>query len=174
MRKNTCVSFLPGLVVLLIVALVAPVFAGTGTSDAPPPATGVLNGYAIVILTGPPLADWPGAARTKNGKIDFTAGANGRYQAALAQARNNFMQWLQQTKSPAQVIRQYDTVLNGMAVQLNGATLDSLRAGPGVTLVEPSLTYVPVMDRSPALINAPALWAALGGVAAIRRRPGTF
>ncbi len=133
-------------------------------TDASTP-TGVAQGYAIVILGDPPLADWPGVARTKNGKIDFTSGVNGRYVAALAQAHNNFIQWLRSTNSPAQVLRQYDTVLNGLAVQLNGASLDSLRAGPGVSLVEPSLTYSPTMDVSPALINAPALWSAVGGVA---------
>src|SRR5438067_11392809 len=96
-------------------------------------------GYAIVILSAPPLAAWPGTARTANGKIDFASGANARYQAALAQARNAFKQWLRSTRSPAQVLREYDTVLHGLAVRLDGATLDSLRAGPGVTIVEPSL-----------------------------------
>ena len=164
MRKSTSPHIAAALAVLLLAAMAAPVFASTGTSDAPQPQTGVYEGYAMVILTDPPLADWPGAARTKNGRLDFTAGANGRYRAALGQARNDFKQWLQSTKSPAQVVHEYDTVLNGLAVRLNGATLDSLRGGPGVTLVEPSFTYTMVMDRSPALINAPALWAALGGV----------
>jgi len=123
------------------------------------------DGYAIVILADPPLAAWPGTARTANGKIDFASGANARYQAALAQARNAFKQWLRSTRSPAQVLREYDTVLHGLAVRLNGATLDSLRAGPGVTIVEPSLLYSPVMNRSLDLINASAAWAAVGGVA---------
>ena len=123
------------------------------------------DGYAIVILADPPLAAWTGTARTANGKIDFASGANGRYQAALAQARNTFKQWLRSTRSPAQVLREYDTVLHGLAVRLNGATLDSLRAGPGVTIVEPSLLYSPVMNRSLDLINASAAWAAVGGVA---------
>jgi len=33
-----------------------------------------------VIFSQPPLADWPNAARNKNGKLDFTAGANGQYR----------------------------------------------------------------------------------------------
>ena len=164
MRKSTSQRVTPILVLMLFAAVAAPTFASTGTSDAPRVKTGVYDGYAMVILADPPLADWPGATRTKNGKLDFAAGANGRYRAALAHARNNFKQWLQSTKSSAQVVHEYDTVLNGLAVQLSGATLDSLRGGPGVTLVEPSLTYTPVMDRSPALINASALWAAVGGV----------
>src|SRR6266478_5931849 len=139
--------------------------AVVNNSDGGPPATGIADGYAIVVLADPPLADWPGAARAKNGKIDFTSGVNGRYQAALAQARNNFKQWLKATNSPTQVLREYDTVLNGLAVRLNGASFDSLRAGPGVASVEPSLTYAPTMDRSPAIISAPAAWAAVGGAA---------
>jgi len=134
-------------------------------TDGSPPATGIADGYAIVTLSDPPLADWPGVARAKNGKIDFNNGANGRYQAALSQARNDFKQWLKATNSAAQVLREYDTVLNGFGVQLNGASLDSLRAGPGVTSVEQSLTYAPTMNRSVGVINAPAAWAALGGTA---------
>jgi len=141
--------------------------AGTlvNNSDGLPQATGVADGYALVIFSQPPLADWPNAARNKNGKLDFTAGANGQYQASLAHARNDFRQWLRSTGLLAQVIREYDTVLNGVAVQLNGASLDSLKAGPGVSLVEPSLTYAPTMNRSVGVINAPAAWAAVGGVA---------
>src|SRR6266542_4108337 len=141
--------------------------AGTlvNSSDGPPQATGIADGYALVIFSEPPLADWPNAVRYKNGKLDFTAGANGQYRASLAHARNDFLQWLRSTGSPAKVIREYDTVLNGVAVQLNGASLDSLKAAPGVSLVEPGLTYAPTMNRSVGLINAPAAWTAVGGVA---------
>jgi subtilisin family serine protease len=149
----------------VLFAAAAAAHAVVNNADGNPPATGIADGYAIVILSDPPLADWPGAARAKNGKIDFSNGANGQYQAALAHARNDFKQWLRATSSPAQVVREYDTVLNGFGVQLNGATFDSLRAGPGVTTVEPSFTYAPSMDRSVGIINAPAAWAALGGVA---------
>jgi hypothetical protein len=82
--------------------------------------------------------------------------ANGSYQSALSHARNDFKDWLRATNSPAKVLREYDTVLNGLAVRLNGASFDSLRAGPGVTGVEPSLTYAPSMNRSVGVINASA------------------
>src|SRR5690348_6518211 len=87
MRKNTFPHIAAALSVLLLAAMTAPVFASTGTSDAAQAQTGVYEGYAMVILTDPPLADWPGAARARNGKLDFTDGVNGRYRAALAQAR---------------------------------------------------------------------------------------
>src|SRR5260370_18561805 len=49
--------------------------AGTlvNNSDGSPQATGVAHGYGLVIFSQPPLADWPNAARYKNGKLDFTA-----------------------------------------------------------------------------------------------------
>ena len=152
------------LALAFILSTATAALAIANNSDGGSPSAGVAAGYAMVILADPPLADWPGAARAKNGKIDFNNGANGQYQAALAQARNDFKQWLKSSGSPAQVVREYDTVLNGMGVKLNGATLDSLRAGPGVTVVEQSLTFRPAMNRSAGVIQAPAAWAAVGGV----------
>lgn len=127
--------------------------------------TGAADGYAMVILADPPVAAWPGAKRANNGKIEFNNGDTGRYRASLAQARKAFADWLKRTGSPAKVLREYDTVLNGLGLELNGASLDSLRAGPGVTTVEPSATYRLAMNRSLGLINAATLWTALGGVA---------
>src|SRR6266851_7017711 len=151
-------------------ALLAVLFAAASAhaivsnSDGRGPATGIADGYAIVILADPPLADAPGVAHLKNGKIDFNNAANGKYQSALAHARNDFKQWLKATNSPVKVLREYDTVLNGFGVKLNGASFDSLRAGPGVVSVEPSLTYALSMNRSVGVINAPAAWSAVGGV----------
>lgn len=162
-RKIFAVLSFSSIIGLLTAAM--PAAAIAPDTDGAPQGTGIASGYAIVTLADPPLADWPGAVRARNGKIDFDSGANGRYVAALAQARNAFKQWLRATRSPARVIREYDTVLNGLAVELNGATFDSLRGAPGVALVEPSLTYAPTMNRSPAVIGAPAAWAAVGGAA---------
>lgn len=155
---------------LLALAFVATLVSAGGPPAAAsynadqPQAGGVASGYAFVILADPPLAEWPGAVRIANGKLDFSSGTNGLYQAALAQARDDLKDWLRASGSPARVVREYDTVLHGVAVKLNGASLDSLRAGPGVTVVEPSGVYAPLMDRTGALINVAPLWNALGGV----------
>jgi len=119
--------------------------AGTlvNNSDGLPRATGIADGYALVIFSQPPLADWPNAARYKNGKLDFTAGANGQYRASLAHRAQRLPTVAQVHGFAAQVIREYDTVLNGVAVELNGASLDSLRAGPGGLVGRASLTYAP-------------------------------
>lgn len=149
--------------VALVVAASAPALAVN--SDDSVAQTGVASEYGYVILADPPVASWPGAPRVANGKIDFNTGEVGRYQAALARARNAFKDWLRRSGSRARVIREYDTVLNALALKLNGTSLDALRAGPGVVHVEPSATFAPLMNRSIFLINAPALWAAVGGAA---------
>src|SRR5438309_11249807 len=83
--------------------------AGTlvNNSDGPPQATGIADGYALVIFSEPPLADWPSAVRYKNGKLDFTAGANGQYPASLAPARSDFRPVRRYALSPDQVIHGY-------------------------------------------------------------------
>src|SRR2546426_7569091 len=74
--------------------------AGTlvNNSDGLPQATGVADGYALVIFSQPPLADWPNAARYTNGKLDFTAGGKGQYPASLAPPRNHLPQRLKSTR----------------------------------------------------------------------------
>src|SRR2546429_1160047 len=98
--------------------------AGTlvNNSDGLPQATGVADGYALVIFSQPPLADWPNAARYKNGKLDFTAGAHGPYQASLAPPRHDFRPRLQSTRLVAPVIRREDNGLEGAPVQPNHGT----------------------------------------------------
>src|SRR2546427_10809130 len=83
------------------------VCAGTlvNNSDGLPQATGVADGYALVIFSQPPLADWPNAARYKNGKLDFTAGGNGQDPASLAHPRHDLRQRSQTTRVLAEVIR---------------------------------------------------------------------
>src|SRR4051794_16621692 len=78
---------------ILVLATAWSAQAIVNNSDGPGPATGVADGFAIVNFTAPPLAEWPNAARLKNGKLDFTAGKNGQYQASLSHARNDFKQF---------------------------------------------------------------------------------
>src|SRR5262245_52979912 len=79
---------LRALLVVLLAAAAA--HAVVNNSDGRAPATGIADGYAIVILADPPVADAPGVAHLKNGKIDFNNAATGKYRSALAQARNDF------------------------------------------------------------------------------------
>lgn len=150
-----------------VLALIAPAPTAYASfnSDSTASGGGADTTHAFVIFSDPPLAAWPGAKRTENGKLDFANGTNGRYRAALNAVHNDFKQWLNKSRSRANVAREYDTVLNGVGVELNGASLDSLRAGPGVTNVEYAGRFELLMDRSKALINLAPLWAAVGGEA---------
>ena len=53
----------------------------------------------------------------------------------------------------------YGIVLNGLAVTLPESGLDRLRRVPGVAAVRQGSRYGAQLDRSPALIGAPTLWA---------------
>src|SRR3989442_8556440 len=81
--------------------------AGTlvNNSDGLPQATGVADGYALVIFSQPPLADWPNAARYKNGKLDFTAGGHAHHPASPAPPRPDFPQMPQATRFLSPMIR---------------------------------------------------------------------
>src|SRR2546428_13083357 len=97
--------------------------AGTlvNNSDGLPQATGVADGYALVIFSQPPLADWPNAARYKNGKLDFTAGANGQDPAAPPPPRNDLPQGRKTPRLLSQESPADDTGRNVGAVPLHGA-----------------------------------------------------
>src|SRR5256885_14592945 len=100
--------------------------AGTlvNNSDGLPQATGVADGYALVIFSQPPLADWPNAARYKNGKLDFTAGANRQDPASPPPPRHHLPQKPKTPRFVAQGIPADDTVLHSVAGALH-------RADPG-------------------------------------------
>src|SRR2546427_6218331 len=85
--------------------------AGTlvNNSDGLPQATGVADGYALVIFSQPPLAEWPNAARHKNGKLDFTAGGKGQYPAAPPPPRHHLPQMLKPTALLSQEMRAHAT-----------------------------------------------------------------
>ncbi|MCH8907983.1 MAG: S8 family serine peptidase [Candidatus Heimdallarchaeota archaeon] len=72
----------------------------------------------------------------------------------------NYKVWLHSNAPWAIVAREYDTVLNGMAIELNGRSMNSL-SGPGVKSVTASVLYQPLMSASVPLVSADQLWNAL-------------
>ena len=70
--------------------------------------------------------------------------------------------WVDTNLAQVGVVREYSIVFNGMAVQLNGVAPDTVRGAPGVVDVTADWLYRPSMDVSVPLINAPAVWSALG------------
>lgn len=57
----------------------------------------------------------------------------------------------------------YTNVLNGFAVLIAPGDVNKLRTAPGVRAVYPIRHYTLTLDTSNPLMNAPAMWTALGG-----------
>lgn len=123
------------------------------------------TGYAIVTLVNDPIATYEGGLegleRTKplRGRLDPSSPAYLAYERFLANERANYHAFLTQNVRDAKVVAEYDTVLNGVAVQLNGATLDALAADPQVRSVDASWLYQPTMNVSVDIIRATEVWA---------------
>jgi minor extracellular serine protease Vpr len=125
--------------------------------------------YAIVSLNSPAAASYeggiPGLARTKpaRGRLDVDSPAYAAYLRHLENEHANFRAYLSRQAPQARIVEEYQTVLNAVAVELNGAQLATLSRGPGVRAVAPSALYQPTMNISTDLIGASAVWADLGG-----------
>src|SRR6267378_4563503 len=159
-------------VILVSVLSLAPIFTGaiyTG-SDATPSPDGVLADNAIIVLKDQPLASYDGHVQgyaktmpTPGNKLDLSSQAAQSYSQYLANGRGLAKGWLQNNAPEVQVIDEYSVVLNGIAVQLNGHSMNHLLNAPGASWVVPDYLYHTEMNRSPALIGAATLWNAVGG-----------
>jgi subtilisin family serine protease len=79
------------------------------------------------------------------------------YLRTLAVAQRALQARIQQAIPGASARWHYGVVANGMAVVVPRSQLARLSAMAGVT-VWPSVTYRPLLDRTPQLIGAPAVW----------------
>lgn len=152
------------LVLLALIGLVMPASVLGAPREKPSS-----NGYAIVTLVHEPIATYEGGVdgleRTKplRGRLDPSSPAYQAYQRFLANQRANYHAFLAQNAPAAKVIAEYDTVLNGVAVQLNGTKLDTLAASPQVRSVDASWLYRPTMNVSVDIIRATEVWGGAGG-----------
>lgn len=124
-------------------------------------------GYALVNLTGAPLSTSPRTKPAKGKKINFSNTTVKSEQARLTAERNTFKKWLQTNYPKAQVTKEFDLALNGLGVKLNGTNIDALKAGPGVTYVEPEAIFQPLAGDDPqlAMIRGIQAWQSVGGSA---------
>src|SRR5437660_9827751 len=99
------------------------------------------------------------------GKLDLTSPAAVAYSSFLASQRNFAKMYLAKFAPEVTVTYEYSTVLNGLAVNLNGADIRELNHLPGVVTADYTFSVHTDMNRSPTLIGAPTLWAADGGQA---------
>jgi minor extracellular serine protease Vpr len=161
----------PSLAAILFVLVSGGSNGAERTAIQPTPA-GVETDYVIVTFESPPAASYaggiPGLPRTAPApgqKLDTLSGAYRAYQGHLQNAHAAFRAYLQSRSSPAQQVREYFAVLNGVAVRLNGTPLAVLLNGPGVQTVQAATVYRPTMNISTALIRASEVWGTLGGQA---------
>ncbi|WP_109474326.1 S8 family serine peptidase [Ornithinimicrobium cavernae] len=154
-------------------SLVAVIAAPAVALAAPPQAQDTDTGtdYAIVTFKDAPLATYAGgtngipATRPVHGRLDPSSPAYRAYERFLANEHANYKAFVAQKLPGVEVVGEYDTVLNGVAVKLNGASLTSLSKHAKVASASPSWTYQPTMNVSTDIINAPAVWEQLGGQA---------
>lgn len=159
----------PRLRVLLFAALSASAaYAATPSSNTDDTAikAGVDSSRALVQLNGDPLAT---SSRTKpphGKKVDFNSSTVKSERARLSALRNDFKAWLRANAPKAKVTGEFDISLNAVAVQLNGASVNQLRAAPMVARVELQGLYYPTAaDPDLSIIHAEEAWAGGGGPA---------
>src|SRR6266568_4010759 len=159
------------LVVALLAVLATVSFATYGISPASAKHQ-ALSDSAIILLSAQPLSSYtgnvPGYAATMpipGGKLDLTSPAAVAYSSFLASQRNFAKMYLAKFAPEVTVTYEYSTVLNGLAVNLNGADIRELNHLPGVVTADYTFSVHTDMNRSPTLIGAPTLWSADGGQA---------
>jgi minor extracellular serine protease Vpr len=141
-------------------------------SDDRAPSVQVSSEYAIVTFQSPPAASYEGGIedleRTKpvRGRLDPDSPAHQAYVRFLEDNEHaNYRAYLAQHAPGAEIVREYATVLNGLAVKLNGTSLSTLQKGPKVKAAANSVLYRPAMNVSTDLVRASEVWGQLGGQA---------
>src|SRR5256712_8092711 len=147
--------------------LVTALDSGTDSSQAP---DGILADSAIISLKDQPLSSYdghiPGYSRTMpqpGQKLNLNSPAAKAYSTYLTNQHGRAKGWIQSNTPKVQVVAEYSVTLNAIAVKLNGFYPNGLLNAPGASWIASDYLYHVEMNRSPTLINAPALWAADGG-----------
>jgi subtilisin family serine protease len=119
----------------------------------------------VVTLKQPPLA----AVFSRHRGLAYSAFAQPHRLLLTAPASRDYLRTLDSlqrrvqrriaTSIPRAAVRwRYAVTVNGFAVVVPRTELDRLAEVPGVARVWPSLTYRPLLDRTPQLIGATTLW----------------
>ncbi len=147
----------------------APAYAPPASRDAGPIAgADVDTSSAIVVLRENPLATYDGhlrgyeKTRPDHGKLNPNSAAVKKYLGYLKNEHTDFAHWLQKNVPSAKITSEYFTVLNGVAVQLNGNAIGKLSNNADVVTVEYNALYQPSMTQSVGIINAAPAWTAAG------------
>jgi hypothetical protein len=110
---------------------------------------------ALVQLNGDPLSTYAKTKPAQGKKVDFNSNTVKSYRAQLSALRNDYKAWLRANVPQVKVTGEFDISLNAVAVQLNGATLAQVAAGPQVKRAEYEGLYRPIFsDPELAIIKA--------------------
>lgn len=170
MRKLRWLRFL--LLVAILAATVPVAAKAPDQDDGTAEIAGLpSDGWYLVQFEAPPLVEYASSLgqmsmMTVGGKLSVRTAASRAYISELQAQQARFASNLSKVVPGAQVGRGYQIVLNALAVKLVDSSVESLKAlmaMPGVVRVSPQTIYTVAMDHSLPLIDAPALWSALGG-----------
>ncbi|MDD5369399.1 MAG: S8 family serine peptidase, partial [Anaerolineaceae bacterium] len=125
----------------------------------------------IVKLKGSGLASYQGdisgfpatsPAVTGEAHLNLTSSASVSYLGYLDQKQATIKQQIAQIQG-AQVVQDYQVILNAVSVVLPVSEVEQLSSLPDVAAVYPDQLVHPDTDNSPGFIGAPTVWTALGG-----------
>ena len=163
-QKRRHVPFPPLRRGLLIFTAAAFVLAGPAQS-APAPAVLPDRVQVILGLAAPPLAEAIAQSRVlsntvKAGRLDLASATSNAYLRDL-ESRQRVVERRIIARIPAAQVRwRYTVVLNALAVVIPRNAVRRLTAVPGIAQVYPNVRYHSLLDKSPTVIGAPALWGA--------------
>jgi subtilisin family serine protease len=143
----------------LAAAIAAALFAGVARPASSQPIE------VVVTLDALPLAEAIQQSRVltasaKTHRLDLRSPTSVDYLRAVTAAQRTLAARIASAVPGARITWRYGVVLDGMAVLLPRAELGRLASVPGVAKVWPSVTYRPLLDRSPHLIGADQMWGA--------------
>ena len=96
-------------------------------------------------------------------KLDVNSAASVAYINHLKSVQSAFVTQLQAMVPGTQVYYDYQVAFNGLSLAVAPEKMDALAAMSGVLKIYPDQIREVQMDASLTLINAPAMWAKLGG-----------
>jgi minor extracellular serine protease Vpr len=173
------IVFLPAVIGALVCATPAaselrPVKRDFGERTLPLVRQGVVKAPAgrgesrvrvIVTLPQAPLAAAHGVSLTTRGarrRLNVGSASSRSYVARLQRAQRAAVAAIREEIPSATISRRFEVVLNGLTVELPARRLADLAQLRFVERVYPSVRFQLALNESPALIGAPALWAATG------------
>lgn len=155
------------LAVLAAVVGLSVAVVSTSAASAPSGPATLDTSTALVQLAGDPLSVSPRTRPAQGKKVDFSSASVKATRANLSATRNDFRRWLRTNAPSARITQEFDLALHAVSVELNGASLDTLRSSSLVRTAAYQALYRPTAHDDPdlSLVRANEAWTAAGGEA---------